>query len=56
MDLQAAEGGGAQGVGVTTGIFTREELSSAVPGASNINVQRLLACTLNVSAALKIIH
>ncbi len=32
MDLRAAEGAGAQGVGVTTGIFTREELKAASPG------------------------
>ncbi len=33
MDLQAAEGAGAQGVGVTTGIFSREELKAVSPGA-----------------------
>jgi histidinol phosphatase-like enzyme len=32
MDLQAAEGAGAQGIGVTTGIFTREELKAVSPG------------------------
>ena len=32
MDLQAAEGAGAQGIGVTTGIFTREELRAVSPG------------------------
>ena len=34
MDLQAAEGGGAQGVGVTTGIFSRAQLVAAGPGAA----------------------
>ena len=33
MDLQAAEGAGAQGVGVTTGVFSREELKAVSPGA-----------------------
>ena len=32
MDLQAAEGAGAQGVGVTTGVYTREELKVVSPG------------------------
>lgn len=33
MDVQAAVGGGAQAVGVCTGIYTRQELSEAAPGA-----------------------
>lgn len=33
MDLQAAGAGGAIGVGVTTGIFNRDELSAASPGS-----------------------
>lgn len=32
MDLQAADQAGARGVGVTTGIFSREELAEASPG------------------------
>lgn len=32
MDLQAADGAGARGVGVTTGIFSRDELAAASPG------------------------
>ena len=32
MDLQAADGAGAHGIGVTTGIYTREELAAASPG------------------------
>lgn len=44
MDLQAAEGGGAQGVGVTTGIFTRAELAAAGPGAHPL-VRVTLICT-----------
>ncbi len=29
MDVSAAEAGGAQAIGVTTGIYTRQELSEA---------------------------
>ena len=33
MDVQAAEAAGAQAIGVTTGIYTREELEGAGRGA-----------------------
>ena len=33
MDVQAAVGGGAQAIGVCTGIYTKQELSEAAPGA-----------------------
>lgn len=33
MDVQAAVGGGAIPVGVATGIYTRQELAEAAPGA-----------------------
>jgi phosphoglycolate phosphatase-like HAD superfamily hydrolase len=33
MDVQAAVGGGAQAVGVCTGIYTRQELQEAAPEA-----------------------
>jgi len=32
MDLQAADGAGARGVGVTTGIYSHDELTAASPG------------------------
>lgn len=34
MDLQAADGAGARGVGVTTGIYSHDELAAASPGGS----------------------
>lgn len=33
MDVQAAVGGGAEAVGVCTGIYSRQELEEAAPGA-----------------------
>ena len=33
MDLQAADGAGAQPVGVLTGVYSRAELSAVSPGA-----------------------
>ena len=33
MDVQAAVDGGAQAVGVCTGIYTRQELTEAAPDA-----------------------
>ena len=36
MDLQAADGAGAQGIGVTTGIYSREELAASSPGAARL--------------------
>ena len=36
MDLQAADGAGAQGIGVTTGIYSREELAASSPGAAGL--------------------
>ncbi|PRW57041.1 haloacid dehalogenase [Chlorella sorokiniana] len=33
MDVQAAVGGGAQAIGVCTGIYTKQELSEAAPAA-----------------------
>ena len=33
LDVQAAVGGGAQAVGVCTGIYTKQELEEAAPGA-----------------------
>jgi histidinol phosphatase-like enzyme len=41
MDLQAADGAGAQGVGVTTGIYSREKLAASSPG-----IARLMFMTL----------
>ena len=46
MDLQAAEGAGAQGVGVTTGVYTREELKAVSPGARNSNAVIALCAAL----------
>ena len=34
MDVQAAEAAGAGAVGVTTGIYTEEQLRSVAPGAT----------------------
>lgn len=45
MDLQAAEGGGAQGVGVITGIFTRDQLAAVSPGAQNLYTLPAHLCT-----------
>ncbi len=38
MDLQAAEGAGAEGIGVTTGVYTREELQAVSPGVSRSGI------------------
>ena len=44
MDLQAAEGGGAQGVGVITGIFTRDQLAAVSPGVSKFEDEIITCC------------
>ena len=41
MDLQAADGAGAQGIGVTTGIYSREELAASSPGAAGLMLMTL---------------
>jgi HAD-hyrolase-like len=42
MDLQAADGAGAQGIGVTTGIYSRKELAASSPGAARLILMTLV--------------
>ena len=48
MDVQAAEAAGAGAVGVTTGIYTRQELESVAPSAVVLEGLQDLAAVLQV--------